>query len=1623
MSNQTPSTTGNRAYDFEYTLDNGNTAYVYVLEPGSTFYLGDVDLGALSLFNAQGKLAAQGNLLVETPGRPDIVLWNLAELAGSANPPTIILPDGTAMSAQEFLQNFGLLNIEPAAGPEDLASVFDIEPAAGPAGASGANGAGFQQPTIAGQDVEINPIFSQVINPFSVSNNGLTPPAEELPAQQGALPAAPPVTPPSTNNAPVAVADSLTTAEDTALNFTAAQLLANDTDADGDTLSIATIDTVTARGGSISYNPTTGAISYTPPADYNGPDSFNYTVTDGNGGFSTTTVGITVTPVNDAPVANNDTANTNEDTAVTINVLGNDTDVDGDTLTVNAITANPANGSVVINANGTITYTPNAGFNGTDTFTYQVSDGNGGFDTATVTINVGAVNDAPVANDDSVTTNEDNAVTISVLGNDTDPDGDTLSVNAITANPTNGSAVINANGTITYTPNANFNGTDTFTYQVSDGNGGFDTATVTVNVTPVNDAPVANDDSVTTNEDTAVTISVLGNDFDVDGDTLSVNAITANPSNGSVVINANGTITYTPNANFNGTDTFTYQVSDGNGGFDTATVTVNVTPVNDAPVANNDVASTAEDTPVTFNVLTNDTDVDGDTLTLQSIVTGPTNGVLSTNANGTVTYTPNAGFNGTDTFTYQVSDGNGGFDTATVTINVGAVNDAPVANDDSVTTNEDTAITINVLGNDTDPDGDTLSVNAITANPANGSVVINANGTITYTPNANFNGTDTFTYQVSDGNGGFDTATVTVNVTPVNDAPIAVNDSVTTNEDSAVTINVLGNDTDPDGDTLSVSRIVTGPANGSVVINANGTITYTPANNFNGADSFTYEISDGNGGTDIATVNITVNPINDAPVAVNDSVTTNEDTAVTINVLGNDFDVDGDTLTVSAITANPSNGTVTINANGTITYTPANNFNGTDTFSYQVSDGNGGFDTATVTINVNPVNDAPIARNDSTTTTEDQAITINVLSNDTDVDGDTLTVSRIVNGPANGSVVLNANGTITYTPANGYSGNDSFTYEVSDGNGGFDTAIVNITVTPVNDAPTANNDSFSVDENTPLTITSGQLLSNDTDPDGDTLSITTVDGTSANGGTISFVGGVLTYTPPSGYRGDDSFTYTITDGNGGTDTATVFIDVNPVDQLLVVPGTSGTTGRGNDVIIGDGTGTAQTGQAASKASYNIVLALDISGSMNGANLNLAINALQDLVTQYQNFGTNVDFKLVTFAESATVYNFTANDYQAVINTLNAFRGSGSGNSHLSTGVDAAQTALQQFLAAQGSDIFNRTELFFATDGLASPGFQESWGDEFLDFLNDNGVYSHGLAIGNGADTRAFAPIDNTDGVQLINNGSQRIQPDLVQFDGGTVYSPAAPNNDTINGGDGNDILFGDTINADWIPTVQTGSGWQGIEAYLISNNSINPNGWSPTNNPEMFERLALDFIRNNLVSGRFLDENRPFGGDDTINGGAGNDVLVGGGGKDTLDGGTGSDQLYGGNDNDTLIFDNADTVIDGGLGADKLQVNGSNNTINLNQTRFQQLETIDLTNGSGTDRVIGSGSAVDRVSDNDILTVRGDAGDRVDLSGNYTKAFSNIVSNGITYNYYYDAASDTGAYIEHGLVLNGAVVN
>ena len=946
------------------------------------------------------------------------------------------------------------------------------------------------------------------------------------------------------NDAPVAVDDSEITLEDTAVTI---DVLANDNDVDGDLLSVQSVTQPT--NGQVIINPDE-TIQFTPDTNFNGSDNFSYIINDGNGGTDIATVAITVTAVNDAPVAIDDGVSTAEDNSVNISVLGNDQDVDGDLLTVQSVTQ-PANGVAIINLDETVTYTPDENFNGLESFNYTVSDGQGGIDTAVISVTVTAVNDIPIALNDLVSTNEDTSIDVIVLTNDSDADGDALTVTAVTT-PTFGTATINIDNSVTYTPTANFNGGDAFDYTISDGNGGFDTAVISITVAALNDVPIAVDDNGTTNEDTAVILAVLDNDIDVDGDSLLVSA-TTQPINGVVTINADNSMTYTPTNNFNGSDSFTYTVADGNGGTDVATVSVTVSPINDLPEVVADTAVTDEDTTVIVDVLSNDGDVDGDSLSVTAVTT-PTNGTAVRNPDETISYTPVADFNGNDSFNYTVADGQGGFASATVSVTVIAVNDLPIAVDDLVVTPEDTAVIIDVLANDSDVDGDALTVVSVTT-PTNGMATIYLDGTVWYTPTNGYNGSDSLTYTIEDGQGGSAMATVQISVTSTNDNPVAVDDHATTAEDTPIAIPVLNNDSDVDGDPLTIVA-VTPPFSGTAVISGNN-ITYTPDANTFGLDNFSYTIEDGQGGAATALVAVTVTAVNDAPIAADDMATTNEDTAVTIDVLANDDDIDNDALQVVEV-GQTILGTTTINPDYSITYTPTANINGSATFSYTVSDGQGGTDIAFVDITVFPRNDNPVAMDDTAATNEDTAVIVDILANDNDVDGDALTVT-VTLSPTLGTAQLNPDNSITFTPFGNQNGSDSLTYSVNDGLGGTDTAVVNLTILPVNDDPIAVDDLVTTLEDTAVNI---DVLANDSDVDGDSLVVADIEQPTSGTAVLEF-NNTVTYTPTLGFAGIDSFIYRINDGQSPNIEATVFISVTATNLPPVV-------NAGADIVVNEG---------------------------------------------------------------------------------------------------------------------------------------------------------------------------------------------------------------------------------------------------------------------------------------------------------------------------------------------------------------------------------------------------------------------------------------------------------------------
>ena len=976
----------------------------------------------------------------------------------------------------------------------------------------------------------------------------------------------PPVTP---DAPPTAVDDTATVTEDAVA--TAVDVLANDTDPDGGKRSIESV--TQPANGSVTITGGGSGLTYRPVADYcndgSPKDTFTYTL---NGG-STATVSMTVTCVDDLPKAVDDTATVAEDDPATaVEVLANDTNGDGGDLAVQSVTQ-PANGLVVITGGGTgLTYTPTTDYcndgSPKDTFTYTINGGS----QATVSMTVTCVDDAPTAVADALTVTEDDpATTVDVLANDLNADGGELKVESVTQ-PANGTVDITGGGTkVTYAPKANYcndgSPLDTFDYTVNGGS----TATVSVTVTCVNDAAVAKDDSATvTEDDPATAVDVLANDDAGDNGPLSIQSVTQ-PANGLVVITGGGTgLTYTPDKDYcndgSPTDTFTYTINGGS----QATVSMTVTCVDDAPTAVADALTVTEDDPATtVDVLANDLNADGGELKVES-VTQPANGTVDITGGGTkVTYAPKANYcndgSPLDTFDYTVNGGS----TATVSVTVTCVNDPAVAVEDAATVIEDDPATaVDVLANDDPGDNAPLSIQSVTQ-PANGLVVITGGGTgLTYKPKANYcndgSPLDTFTYTI---NGGSNT-TVSMTVTCVTDAAAAVNDAATvTEDDEAKAVDVLAND-DPGDNGPLVIESVTQPANGTVNITGTGTgLTYEPnadyCNDGSPLDTFTYTI---NGGSK-ATVSMTVTCVDDPPTAVADSASMSEDALATpINVLANDLNADGGELSIKSATQ-PANGTVEVTGGGTgLTYKPNQDYCNSalteDTFEYTLNGGS----KATVSVRVVCTDDPPTAVADSATVAEDAAATaVDVLANDLNDDGGSIAIESVTQ-PANGTVDITGGGTgLTYQPTANYCNDgsplDTFEYTLNGGS----KATVSMTVTCVDDPPTAVNDTASVTEDDPATAV--KVLDNDLNADGGPLTIKSA--TQPSNGTVVITGGGtgLTYTPEADYCNDgspqDTFTYTL---NGDSE-ATVSMTVTCVNDPPTAVDDSGTTDEDTTLTV------------------------------------------------------------------------------------------------------------------------------------------------------------------------------------------------------------------------------------------------------------------------------------------------------------------------------------------------------------------------------------------------------------------------------------------------------------------------
>ncbi|MDB5858372.1 MAG: hypothetical protein JWQ76_2061, partial [Ramlibacter sp.] len=955
------------------------------------------------------------------------------------------------------------------------------------------------------------------------------------------------------NDAPTLANQTASGDEDHAIS---GDLLATAADTEGSALTASIV--AGPAHGSVDLHPD-GSFTYTPDANYYGPDSFTYRVSDGELESDVATVAIDVRPVNDEPTLADSQLVVEEEAPLLGTLQGNAGDIDSATLSFSVV-AGPAHGFLEILADGNFRYRGYGDYNGPDSFTYVVSDGEAESRVATVSIDVTPFNDDPIANDALAYTREDELLILPLRSYGYDVDDASIDL-VIIGLPAHGSLWENADGTFSYQPDANFNGLDFVYFLFRDGEGATSSVCkVRITVDAVNDRPALLDQDFLATEDTPLSGNLLASASDVEGGALTAELV-AGPIHGSVTFHPDGTFSYQGEPDFNGGDSFVYRVNDGELDSRLAVVTITVGAVNDLPVATDARIVLLEDEMAAFDLRQFGTDVEGTPLTPR-IVSGPLHGTLALNADGSYTYLPAPNYYGYDSMRYVLADGEGvESNEATLAFTVMPDEDMPTLGDQSLTLAEDGLALGNMMDSAADVEGMPLAA-VLVDGPTHGVLHLNANGSFSYTPGADYFGGDSFTVRVSDGQLMSRIATVSFTVTPVNDAPIAHGDSVVIAEDSVLTGNVLDTASDVDSAALT-AELLSGPQHGTLALNANGTFSYTPNLDYHGSDSFSYRVSDGELYSMLATTfQVQVRPRNDTPVAHDAPVPAREDVPLVIDFrsYGLDVDNDADTL-VPVILGAPAHGTLVANSNGTYTYTPAPNFNGADEIRFALRDFAGATSNeARLSIVVESVNDVPVLTGRGLTVAEDDSVFGNLLASASDVDGDYLEIV-VASGPAHGTLWGNSAGTFNYTPDPDYFGADSFTYLVSDGQSQSVVVTVAIEVTPVNDAPVAHDGHLTMAEDGLALVLLEPLVG---DIDGPALTITA--GSALHGTVIRDASGAFFYRPDADFHGTDSFTYTVSDGSASA-TATMHVDVLSVNDPPVAVGEAVDVERGKSVTI------------------------------------------------------------------------------------------------------------------------------------------------------------------------------------------------------------------------------------------------------------------------------------------------------------------------------------------------------------------------------------------------------------------------------------------------------------------------
>jgi VCBS repeat-containing protein len=931
-------------------------------------------------------------------------------------------------------------------------------------------------------------------------------------------------------------------------------LLANDYDFDGDALTATLVQD--AQHGTLIFG-SDGGFSYAPDADFAGFDTFQYRLSDGTETSEPAVVFIEI--ANARPQAEDRWQRVVHDRTLAVDaesgLLAWTRDADGQPLAV-ALVSDVSHGTLTIQNDGSYTYVPDAGFAGIDSFAYRVSDGIDQSATAIVKIEVG--NTAPAPANDVLLFVPGQTLTVEtpgVLQNDADLDSDTLTATLVT-NVAYGTLALQADGAFAYEPAEGFSGWDSFTYRLSDGvNHAYATAYVRALSGGGADTLHASEDHYQVAHGRPLSIGhaagVLANDHHPHGDWLDAVLVTG-PAHGGLTLYEDGSFLYTPaDPAYVGSDSFTYKATDG--AQETETVTVSIDIQNSPPAAAGAAFQVHHDQTLYAPGLglmefLSDTDHDDLTITVLSDVS---QGELALSNDGVLTYTPHAGFVGSDSFTYRLNDGAADSNPATVIIDV--TNTAPTALGLTYQVLHGTPLDsggVGVLSSASDADGDVLTAELVSG-PSHGTLSLLPDGTFTYTPNQNFAGTDSFTFTAKDGAESSVPATATIHV--LNEAPVAAGATHSVHHADSLTRWLEAWDPDADAITYHVTDQVD---HGTVTVSAEGQFTYTPDRTYVGTDTFKVKVNDGI--IDSNEVTVTLQVTNTKPTASDQTYKIHAGESISRaapGLLDRAWDGNGDALAVvGGQTVTLAHGTLTVNSDGAWSYQSTGTSKGVETFTYRVHDGAQASDSATVTIHVN--NEPPRAydqyfhflQREGSAQGGLKTYSFSLRRDGWVIDPDEDPVTIHASGAPAG-VTVNENGNGTVTVPVGYVGKIPVSYTAKDRIDESDSATVTIEIT--NYTPRAHDDYFSTRSGQTLSFGLGDLFRNDFDLDADGLTLVSMGSPSAGALTYDQGLGKHVYDPGS-FVGEATLTYQVTDG-AATGEATVHIDVVNTAPWTVAP--------------------------------------------------------------------------------------------------------------------------------------------------------------------------------------------------------------------------------------------------------------------------------------------------------------------------------------------------------------------------------------------------------------------------------------------------------------------------------------